>query len=215
MQENTTPHQGQPIRHSGKPLNEASAVVILVHGRGASAESILTLKDEFQHDQFAFLAPQATNSSWYPFSFLAPIENNEPWLSSALMVLDELVEATQQEGIPITKTMIVGFSQGACLAMEYIARNPRSYGGAAALSGGLIGPPGSKFSYSGSLENTPVFIGCSDVDPHIPLKRVQETSKALSQLGADVTERIYPGMAHTVNQDEINHLQKMMDNLTA
>ena len=207
-------HQGQPLLKAGTALEEASAAMILVHGRGASAESILTLRDELNHDGFAYLAPQAANSTWYPYSFLAPFENNEPWLSSALSTLENTLETIQKAGIPASRTLILGFSQGACLAMEFIARNPQRFGGGVALSGGLIGPPGTDFSYPGSLEDMPIFIGCSDIDPHIPLERVQETTKALKGLGADVTERIYPGMGHTVNLDEIDHLRKMMDQLT-
>jgi predicted esterase len=187
--------------------------MILVHGRGASAESILTLTDELNHAGFAYLAPQAANSTWYPYSFLAPFENNEPWLSSALSTLEHTLETIQKAGIPASRTLILGFSQGACLAMEFIARYPQRFGGGAALSGGLIGPPGTDFSYPGSLEEMPIFIGCSNIDPHIPLERVQETTKALQELGAEVTERIYPGMGHMVNQDEIDHIRKMMDQL--
>ena len=207
-------HQGQPLLKAGATLEEASAAMILVHGRGASAESILTLTDELNHDGFAYLAPQAANSTWYPFSFLAPIENNDPWLSSALSVVQQTLDYTQKAGIPVHRTLILGFSQGACLAMEFIARHPQRFGGGVALSGGLIGPPGTDFSYPGSLEEMPIFIGCSDIDPHIPLERVKETTKALQELGAEATERIYPGMGHMVNQDEIDHIRKMMGQLT-
>jgi predicted esterase len=215
MPENRQLHQGQPILTTGKPLDKASAAMILVHGRGASADSILILKDELNRDDFAYLAPQATYSTWYPYSFLAPIEKNEPWLSSALAYLERILDETQQNGIPPNRVLILGFSQGACLTMEFIARYPQRYGGAAALSGGLIGPPGTKFSYPGSLSNTPIFIGCSDIDPHIPLERVHETSTALRELDANVTERIFPGMGHTINQDELDHIRKMMAQLTA
>ena len=205
-------HQGQPILKTGEPLETAAAAMILVHGRGASAESILTLVDQFNLEGFAYLAPQAVNNTWYPFSFLAPIENNEPWLSSALTVLENTVAEVQKFGIPSERILILGFSQGACLTMEFIARHPKRFGGAVALSGGLIGPPENPFSYSGSLENTPIFIGCSDIDPHIPLDRVNETAVALKDLGAKVTKKIYPGMGHLVNQDEIDHVRKLMEN---
>jgi predicted esterase len=215
MREKLKLHQEQPILMAGEPLDKAAAAMILVHGRGASAEGILTLTNEFIHDGFAYLAPQATNSTWYPFPFLAPIENNEPWLSSALQVLENTLGEIEKTGIPASRTMILGFSQGACLAMEFIARNPQRYGGAAALSGGLIGPPGKLFSYPGSLENTPIFIGCSDIDPHIPLERVHETTETLRKLGAQVSESIYPGMGHTINQDELEQVNILMEQIVS
>jgi phospholipase/carboxylesterase len=213
MRDNQMLHQGQEILNTGERLNNAAAAMILVHGRGASAESILTLTEELNQDGFAFLAPQAANATWYPYSFLAPIEKNEPWLTSALQVLENTREEIQKAGIPASRTIILGFSQGACVGVEFIARFPQRYGGVAALSGGLIGPLDKNFSYPGSLENTPVFIGCSDMDPHIPLERVHQTSETLRQLRAQVTERIYPGMGHLVNQDEIEQVQNMMKQL--
>ena len=186
----------------GPALEEAHKAVVLMHGRGDSARGILTLAPELQAARTAFLAPQANNFSWYPFSFLSEIEQNEPWLSSALDRIGAAVTAVAR-GIPEEKIVLMGFSQGACLALEFAARNPRRYGGVVAFSGGLIGPDGTPREYTGSLEGTPVFLGCSDVDAHIPVGRVHESAEVLDDLGGAVDERIYPGMGHTVNADEI------------
>jgi predicted esterase len=178
-------------------------VVVLVHGRGGSATDIVGLAEEFQAPGVAYVAPQAAGSTWYPLTFLAPMNENEPGLSSALKVLDELVTTLGQQGIPPERTAILGFSQGACLTLEFAARHPRPYAAIVGLSGGLIGPPGTSRSYPGSLERVPVFLGCSDVDPHIPVERVHESAEVFRKLGAAVDERIYPRMAHTINRDEI------------
>ena len=203
-------HQSQPVLHTGAPLDEAKAAMILVHGRGASARDILTLVPEFDQPGFAYLAPQAAGNTWYPLSFLSPIARNEPYLSSALARLDEVLTQVLQAGIPAERVVLLGFSQGACLASEYIARHARRYGGLAALSGGLIGPDGTPRDYPGSLDGTPVFLGCSDVDPHIPKQRVLESADVLRRLGGQVTARLYPGMGHTVNQDEIDAVKQIM-----
>ena len=203
-------HQGQQILGTGKPLEEARGAMILLHGRGSDAQDILSLAAEFQQPDFAYLAPNAAGNTWYPNRFIAPLDSNEPWLSSALQVIRDLLADVGQAGIPIEKTLLLGFSQGACLALEYAARNPQRYGGVAGLSGGLIGPQGMTFSYPGSLAGTPVFLGCSDVDFHIPVERVRESAAAFRDLGATVDERIYPGMGHTVNQDEIEAVREMM-----
>lgn len=188
---------------AGAPLASARAAVILLHGRGATAESMLPLADAFGRSDVAYVAPQASGNTWYPLSFLAPIEANEPFLSSALALIASLVGDLEAKGFPAERTGIVGFSQGACLSTEFAARHARRYGFVAALTGGLIGPPGTPRHYSGSLAGTPVFLGSSDVDPHVPLQRVRETATVLTGLKADVDERIYPGMAHVVNDDEI------------
>lgn len=203
-------HQNQPVVTRGRPLAEASAAMILAHGRGATAVSIMDLAELLPHPGMAYLAPQAANNSWYPYSFMNPMEQNEPYLSSALARLETLAAEVEAAGIPAEKLVLAGFSQGACLASEFAARNARRYGGLLLFSGGLIGPPGTPRDYGGSLEGTPVFIGCSDVDFHIPLERVQETTAVLSQLGAAVTEKIYPGMDHTVIQDEIDQARKLL-----
>ncbi|HCI82084.1 MAG TPA: phospholipase [Ktedonobacter sp.] len=207
------PHQGQPIYTAGEPLEQARAAMIMLHGRGASAEDILSLTEEFQQSGFAYLAPQASNYTWYPNSFLMPIESNEPGLSSGLAVIDTLLEQIAQVGIPVERTILLGFSQGACLSLEYAARHAQRYGGIAGLSGGLIGPDGTPRDYPGSMANTPVFLGCSDRDFHIPKERVQLSSEVFRRLGADVTMRLYPNMGHTVNMDEIHFVQTMMKNL--
>jgi predicted esterase len=217
MSEQTTvqgPHQGQEILTNGKPLSEANAALILIHGRGASAYDIMELGLLLGGDQFALLAPQAANNTWYPFSFLAPLANNEPYLSSALQAVSDLVTQVEAAGIPASRIILAGFSQGACLASEFVARNARRYGGLLLFSGGLIGPPGTPRDYAGSLEGMPVFIGCSDVDFHIPLERVHETTEVLTALGAQVNEKIYPDMGHTIIQDELDQAQQIVEQLT-
>jgi predicted esterase len=207
---NTDPHRDQPVRTAGRDIADAAAVMILIHGRGATAESILQLAAELDRDDFAYLAPQAAGFTWYPQSFLAPIEENEPYLSSALNFVRSVVDRVLESGIPSERLMLLGFSQGACLTTELTARNPRRYGGIVALTGGLIGPDGTPRDYPGSLDGTPVFLGSSDPDFHIPVERVHETERVLTGMGAVVTKRIYPGMGHTVNEDEIAHVRRMM-----
>ncbi len=201
---------------TGAALDTARAAVIFVHGRGATAESILPLADEIAPDgeqQIAFLAPQAPGNAWYPYPFMAPIAQNEPYLSNALQTLANLFDELEKTGLPPERVALVGFSQGACLSLEYVARHARRYGGVAGLSGGLIGPPGVPRDYPGQLAGTPVFLGCSDVDPHIPEERVLESAQVLERMGAQVTVRIYPGMGHTINEDEINFLRDLIINL--
>jgi phospholipase/carboxylesterase len=198
------PHQGQPVVTAGVSLDDATVAMVMVHGRGATARGIIGLSQEFGTDrEIAYVAPQAADNSWYPNSFLAPFERNEPELSSALRAVGEAVERVRNAGLPSERTLLLGFSQGACLTLEYVARNPRRYGGVVGLSGGLIGPDSMPREYTGALQETSVFLGCSDVDPHIPLERVHETADVFRQLHGDVTERIYDGMAHTINDDEI------------
>jgi predicted esterase len=198
------------VLSAGEPLDRASAALVLVHGRGGTAEGILSLAGELTHPGFAFLAPQAAGNTWYPLSFLAPMERNEPYLSGALDALAALLEQVAEAGIPAERTILLGFSQGACLALEFAARNAQRYGGLVGLSGGLIGPEGTPRDYPGSLEGTPVFLGCSDVDPHIPRERVVESGRVLERLGGKVTVRLYPGMGHTVNQDELDYVRSVM-----
>ncbi len=212
---NTSPHQGQPTYTAGQPLHLARAVMILIHGRGASAHDILALAPVLHHPDFAYLAPQARGHTWYPYSFLAPLSQNEPGLSSALRVVDELVAQVEQAGIPSEHMVLAGFSQGACLACEYAARHARRYGGLLVFSGGLIGPPGTPRDYAGSLAGTPVFVGSGDPDPHIPVARVHETAAVLADLGASVTKRLYPGMGHTIIQDEIDLAQSIVSQVLA
>jgi predicted esterase len=197
------PHAGQPRRRWGASPKEARLVAILLHGRGASAEDILGLAHQFSARDIAYVAPQAADSTWYPYSFLAPLDRNEPWLGSALRVIAGLVEELASQGVPSERLILMGFSQGACLALEFAARHPQHYAAVVAFSGGLIGPPGTAWNGSGDFAGTPVFIGCSDVDPHVPLERVHESTAVLRRMGARVDERIYPRMGHTLNADEL------------
>jgi phospholipase/carboxylesterase len=208
-------HAAQPTHTAGASLNEAEAAVLMFHGRGATAQSILAFAEEFDHDGVAYVAPQAARNAWYPQSFMAEIDRNEPWLSAALDRVEATVADVVDAGIAPERILLLGFSQGACLAAESMARNARRYGGLAALSGGLIGPEGIPGDYDGSLEGTPVFIGCSDQDPHIPLERVHETADVLGNLDADVDERIYEGMGHTVNEDELAAVDALIGDLVA
>lgn len=204
------PHQGQEILTAGKGLNESQAAMILIHGRGASAYDILELGTYLAAPEMAQLAPQAANNTWYPYSFLNPLAQNEPYLSSALQVVADVVDRVEAAGIAAERIIIGGFSQGACLASEFVARHARRYGGLLLFSGGLIGPPGTPREYAGSLAGTPVFLGCSDVDFHIPLERVEETAEVLANLGGKVTKKIYPNMGHTIIQDEIDEAQTIV-----
>ena len=206
----SNPHAGQPVLTLGPKPRDARIAMILVHGRGASAEDILALAHEFRRDDVAYLAPQAAGNTWYPYSFLAPIAQNEPGLTSALGVLEHLVSSLAAQGVPAERVGFLGFSQGACLSLEFAARHARRYAAVIGLSGGLIGPPETPRTYPGSAGGTFVFLGCSDVDPHIPLERVQETAEVFRSLGAVVDERIYRGMGHTVNRDEIEAVKLIL-----
>jgi len=184
--------------------------MILVHGRGASAADILTIAEEVMFPGVAYLAPQAANSAWYPNPFTAPVESNEPYLSSALEVLASLLSRVETS-VPAARVVLLGFSQGACLTLEFAARHARRYGGVIGLSGGLIGPDGTPRDYPGDFERTPVFLGCSDVDPYIGKDRVIEAGQVFERMGADVTVRLYPGMEHTVSVDEIGEVRKIVE----
>lgn len=210
LQTVTGPHQGQPVLTAGQPLNSAKAAMVMIHGRGASAQDILTLVPELSNPDFTYLAPQAAGHTWYPYGFMSPLNQNEPHLSSALATVGALVDYLTQAGFSTESIILLGFSQGACLSAEFMARNARRYGGLAGLSGGLIGPDGTPRDYQGSLAETPVFLGCSDVDFHIPKERVRHTAEVLQALGADVTMRLYPNMGHTINRDEIDSVRKLM-----
>jgi predicted esterase len=197
------PHAGQPVLTRGPRPAEARATLIMIHGRGATAESILTLAGELRLEDVACIAPQAAGNTWYPFSFLAPMPQNEPGLSSAITVIAGLIAQLTDDGVSADRIALLGFSQGACLSLEFAARHAQRYAAIVGLSGGVIGPPGTPRNYSGRFDGTPVFLGCSDVDAHIPVERVHETADVFRGLGANVDERIYPGMGHTVNADEI------------
>ena len=207
------PHRAVQVAQKGAPPSRAKAAMIMLHGRRGSAEDMLALVDILARPDLAYVAPQAAAHSWYPHPFTASIERNEPWLSSALRVIDTLLERLGDAGFGSERVALLGFSQGACLALEYAARHARPYAGVIGLSGGLIGPEGTPRDYPGSLAGTPVFLGCSDVDPHIPLARVRDTTAVLRRLGAVVTERIYPGMGHLINEDEIRFVQGLLAGL--
>jgi len=205
------PHAGQDVVAAGQPLGQGRAAVVMVHGRNASPRNILDLARPLTHPDVSWLAPAAANNSWYPLSFLAPREQNEPYLSSALRRLDAVVAAAVTAGVPRERIVLLGFSQGACLACEFVATRPARWGGLVAFSGGLIGPPGSTWdTVPGALAGTPAFLGCSDVDAHVPKVRVEESARVLATMGADVTLRIYPGMGHLVNDDELDHARAIL-----
>ena len=198
------------IISAGKKLEEGNKVLIMLHGRGGSAEDILSIAGYLNVKDFTLLAPQATNHTWYPFSFLAPPKQNEPWLGSALDWLKELVNDLDSKNIPAENIYFTGFSQGACLTLEFVTRNANRYGGVAAFTGGLIGDKIYPENYKGNFNGTPIFIGSSNPDPHVPVERVYATTNILQSMGADVTEKIYANMGHTINQDEIEVANKII-----
>ncbi|MFC7175785.1 alpha/beta hydrolase [Halosegnis marinus] len=203
-------HENTPARAGADP-SEANAAVVMTHGRGATARSILAMHREFPRDDVAYAAPQATNNTWYPHSFLEPVEKNEPGRTGGLDAIDRIVEGFVDDGIERENVLLMGFSQGACLTSEYAATRPERYGGVAALSGGVIGDEVGE--YEGDMAGTEVFLGCSDVDPHIPVERVHDTRDVFESLGADVEERIYEGMGHGVNEDELDYLRGVVADL--
>lgn len=209
------PHGGQRIVAAGRALESADAAMILAHGRGASAEGILTLSRELAHPSFAYLAPQAAGSTWYPHGFMAPLEANEPYLSSALAALRRVVEKVSAAGIAAERTILLGFSQGACLTAEFAVRHARRYGSVVVLTGGLIGPPGRHFDSSGDFAGTPVLLAGGDPDPHVPWTRVEETAVVMQGLGADVTLERYPGMGHTINEEQLRLTRELMERVAA
>jgi len=210
MEHSQNVHEHQPVHRAGSAISGARLVAILLHGRGARAEDMLALSGEFTAPDVAYLAPQAAGHTWYPYSFLAPIEQNEPNLSSALSLIARLLQDLEQQNVTSERIVLLGFSQGACLTLEFAARHARRYAAVVALSGGLIGPSGTPRNYSGALGATPVFLGCSDVDIHVPVQRVHESAEVFRRMGAVVNERIYPGMGHTVNRDEIDAVDALL-----
>ena len=208
------PHAGQPVLTTGKPLGQSPVVVIMIHGRGAGPENILELASALAQPDVTYLAPAAANNTWYPNSFMSDIARNEPYLSSALSVVKSLVSQVEASGIRRDRIVILGFSQGACLTTEFAIRNASPFGGFVAFSGGAIGPPGTKWNDTGRFDGTPIFFGCSNVDPHIPEPRVIESAELCERMGATVTRRIYPGMGHLVNDDEIAWARALLESLT-
>ncbi|MDF2187338.1 dienelactone hydrolase family protein [Paraflavitalea sp. CAU 1676] len=197
---------------AGRKLTEAKKVLIMMHGRGGTAENILSLAQHLEVDEFALIAPQATSNTWYPYSFMAPLQQNEPWLSSALQVVGEVVNDLIAQGFTEKQLYFLGFSQGACLTLEYVTRNATHYGGVVAFTGGLIGDKIYPQHYQGDFKNTPVFIGTSDPDMHVPVERVYATTNILKDMKADVTENVYANMGHTITQDEIDKANSLIFN---
>ena len=200
------------IKTAGTPLGQAKKALVLLHGRGASADNILGLAGSLNVNDFALIAPQATNNSWYPYSFMAPISQNEPWLSSAIQLLSDVIAEIKEAGITEEKIYFTGFSQGACLTLEYIARHATRWGGAAAFTGGLIGDQVYFDKYHGDFKGIPVFIGTSDPDPHVPVERVRATADILRSMNAHLTEKIYPNIGHTIIRNEIELANKLIFN---
>lgn len=198
------------LHSAGKGLNEAQKILIMLHGRGGSADDILAMGAHLNVEEYALLAPQATNNSWYPKSFLAQPSENEPWLSSALDVVKDVVEQVKSRGIASRNIYFLGFSQGACLTLEYIARNPEKFGGVAAFTGGLIGDKIDQDKYSGDLAGTPIFIGSGNPDDHVPVERVQRTGEILNKMKASVRVEIYENRPHTISQEEIEQANKLI-----
>lgn len=209
------PHEGQPVVEAGAPLGESPAAVIMVHGRNAAPANILDLGRRFERPGLTYLAPAAAGRTWYPLGFMADIAGNEPGLSSALAVLAALVTRVEAAGTPRSRIVLAGFSQGACLVSEFAIRHASRFGGLVVLSGGAIGPVGTRWEVSGKFDGTPVFLGCSDRDAHVPETRVRETAEVFSRLGAAVDLRIYPGMGHLVNDDEIASARRLLDAVIA
>jgi phospholipase/carboxylesterase len=204
------PHQEpKPHRH-GASVGRAKAAMIMIHGRGATAKSMFPLADELAQPDFHYIAPQAQHHTWYPHSFLEPKEKNQEGIQSGMQVINDLVESLSNAGIPNENIILLGFSQGACLAQEYIARHPQKLGGIVGLSGGLIGQQVNPEHYKGTLENTPIFIGCGENDQHVPVERIHLTASVMEQLNGAVNKQIYPNMGHTVNEDEIKTIRAMM-----
>ncbi|MGM0547583.1 MAG: alpha/beta hydrolase [Bacteroidota bacterium] len=207
------PHQNQQVVTGGADINDAKLAMIFIHGRGASAQSMMMFADEFEGNDIHYRAIQAKRHTWYPRSFLAPKEMNQPGIQSGLQAIFDQITELNEADIPTEKIVLLGFSQGACLTTEFAARHPQRFGGIVGFSGGLIGEEVDPENYQGSLKQTPVFLGCSDRDPHIPQERVDLTEEVLKNLGADVTKKIYVGMGHTVNKDEIEQVQNIINKI--
>jgi phospholipase/carboxylesterase len=206
------PHRGQPIETAGAPPQVAETAVVMLHGRGSTAQTILALIDEFLQHGVMYLAPQASHNSWYPRSGYAPLEDNEPWFSSALAHVARAIDVASDTGISPEQTLLLGFSQGGCLASEFIARDPRQYGGLVVLSGSLLGEE-MREEYDGSINGTPVFLGCSSDDPYVAAEQVNDSAELFERLGGDVTSKLYDGLGHAINDDEIQTINTFIERL--
>ena len=211
----TDPHAGQPPSVAGVPLSVASYALVLVHGRGGTPEGMLPVARAAGASDGFVIAPRAAGGAWYPFRFLAPVAQNEPWLSSALGALDAIVRGIRDAGIPTERIILAGFSQGACLTLEYAARNPARFGGIAALAGAMVGDDADRLEYTGTLAGTPVLLACGDADEHIPESRVRESAAVMEALGARTDVRIYPGLGHSIVGDQLDALRDMLDMVRA
>jgi len=209
------PHAGQPILTAGAPKGAADVAVVLLHGRGATANGILDLGHELDRPGIALVAPQASRSRWYPYSFMAPLEQNQPHLDSALRAVGDALEVAVDAGVPRERVVALGFSQGACLGTEWAIRNPAKYGGIVALSGGLIGPDGTSWPENGTFDATPAFFACDEEDPHVPAERVRESAATYRDRGAEVTARLEEGIGHTVTDGEVEWVRNLLDTLLA
>lgn len=205
------PHQGMPVRYAGSPVERARGAMIMMHGRGAGAHDMIALATRIDEPQFLYAAPEARGQSWYPHTFSDPPADNEPDLTSALLVIDDLIKDLSADALPPEQVVLLGFSQGACLVLEYAARNPRRYGGVVALSGCLFGPADTPREFEGTLRGTPVFLGCNEGDPHFPAERVTAAAEAFGNLQAEVTTRLYPEPGHSVNEDELRHIRWIVE----
>lgn len=209
------PHGGQPVLRAGVSLAQARAAVIMIHGRGAGPANILDLAPAIGHPAAAYSAPAASGGTWYPKSFMAPVEENEPGISSGIAVVHSLIDEAEAAGVPPERIILLGFSQGACLTSTAAQRRPTRYGGVVVFSGGLIGPPGTVWREEGSFQSTPVFFGCSDIDAHVPERRVRDSAAVYERMGAAVTTRIYPGMGHLINDDELSFARDLIAGVAA
>jgi len=204
------PHRNTPVIRAGSDLARAGAAVVMLHGRGGSAQDILSLANDMYDERIAYLAPQAADNTWYPYSFLAPIQQNEPWLSSAIAKVGSVVQSCLSAGVPHDKVAVCGFSQGACLATEFVARHPARYGALIAFTGGLIGPPGSDLHHAGSLDGMPALFSSGDPDPHVPWSRVEESARELKRMGAEIQLLRHPGRPHTIMNSELDAARSLI-----
>jgi len=204
------PHDGQPVETAGAPPQAATAAVVMLHGRGDSANRFLRLIDEFHHRGVIYLAPEAAGKAWFPGPLDAPPAAKEPWLSSAFALVDEAFAVAEDASVPRRRTVVMGFSQGACLAAEYVATRAHRYGGLAAIAGGLLGPDPSAIERPGSLDGTPAYFACGADDPRIDSDRVVASADAFRTIGANVSAEVYDGLGHAINDAEIARIDGLV-----